>query len=280
MDDQQMEESPFPSVTKRQIEAGLRELGLEAGRTVMLHVSVKAIGWVLGGPIAVLEALLDVLTPTGTVMMVASWEGNPYAMAQWPEEQQQTCLAECPPFNPAVSPADHREMSILAEYLRTWPGSYRSNHPLASFVAVGERAAWLTETHPLQFGNGPDSPLSRLCEVGGHVLLLGAPHSNITLLHHAEHLANIPNKRIDRYKMPIVQDGRRVWIDIEEFDTTNGIAHFGSEDYFLAIGQAYLSSGKGNSLSIGDAQSYLFDADDLKHFAINWMEQNHRQPSP
>lgn len=278
MGTQQMEQSAFPSVTKRQIEAGLRELGVEAGQTVMLHVSVRAIGWVMGGPIAVLEALLDVLTPKGTAMMVASWEGNPYEMAQWPEDQQRTCLAECPPFNPEVSPADHREMSILAEYLRTWPGAYRSNHPLASFVAVGERAAWLTETHPVQYGNGPDSPLSRLCEVRGHVLLLGAPLSNITLLHHAEHLANIPNKRIDRYKMPILQNGRRVWIDIEEFDTTNGIAEFGSEDYFLDIGQAYVTSGKGNSISIGDAQSYLFDADDLKHFGIKWMEQNYGQP--
>jgi aminoglycoside 3-N-acetyltransferase len=52
-----------------------------------LHASVKAIGWVLGGPIAVLEAVLNVVTPSGTVMMLASWEGNPYYMAQRPPEQ-------------------------------------------------------------------------------------------------------------------------------------------------------------------------------------------------
>jgi aminoglycoside 3-N-acetyltransferase len=271
-----MEQSTVPFVTRQQIETGLTELGVQAGQTVMLHASVKTVGWLLGGPIMVLEALLNVVTPSGTVMMLASWEGNPYPMAQWPEEHQQACLVQCPPFDPVTSPADHREMSILAEYLRTWPNAHRSHHPLASFVAVGQHATWLTEIHPLHYGMGPDSPLARLCEIKGHVLLLGAPCSNITLLHHAEHLARIPDKRIDRYKMPIVRDGQRVWIDIEEFDTTNGIADFGTSDYFLAIGQAYLAAGKGRSVQIGNAPSFLFDADDIKQFGITWMEQNHQ----
>jgi len=271
-----MEKVEVPSITAEQIEAGLKKIGVQAGQTVMLHASVKAAGWVLGGPIGVLEALLNVVTPSGTVMMLASWEGNPYHMTQWPEEQQQACLAQCPPFDPATSPADHREMSILAEYLRTWTDAHRSNHPLASFVAVGQYAKWLTEVHPLQYGMGEGSPLARLCEIKGQVLLLGVPFSNITLLHHAEHLARVPDKRIDRYKMPILQDGQRVWADIEEFDTSNGIADFGNWDYFLDIGQAYVVSGKGSSVQIGNAQSFLFDADDLKQFGIKWMEQNYR----
>jgi len=44
-----------------------------------------------------------------------------------------------------------------------------------------------------------------------------AAAGNITLLHHAEHLANVPNKRIDRFRMPILQDGKRVWVEMEEY---------------------------------------------------------------
>ena len=243
----------------------------------MLHTSIKAIGWILGGPRTVLEALLHVLTPSGTVMMLASWEGNPYALAAWPEAQQQAALAEWPPFDPATSPADHRDMSIVAEYLRTWPGAQRSRHPLASFAAVGQHARWLTENHPLQYGMGPDTPLARLCALGGQVLLLGAPFTNLTLLHHAEHLAAVPNKRLDRYRMPILDEaGRRVWVEIEEFDTTHGIADFGAGDDFLAIGRDYVAAGRGRAGQVGGAQAYLLDADDLKQFGVQWMETHHR----
>lgn len=273
-----MERSDDSMITPQQLAAAFRTLGIAAGQTVMLHVSVKEIGWILGGPRVVLQTLLELLTPSGTLMMLASWEGNPYEMRQWPADQRALCLAECPAFDRETSPADHRELSILAEYLRTWPGAQRSAHPLASFVAVGAHAPWLTAAHPLQYQHGPESPLARLCQMNGKILLVGAPFSNITLLHHAEQLADIPDKRIDRYQMPILQDGQRVWIEIEEYDTTDGIADFGSDDYFLAIGQDYAASGNGRTGHVGSARAYLFDADDLRQFGTRWMEAHYRGP--
>lgn len=265
-------------ITKSQLAAALRTLGICDGQTVMLHASVKAIGWILGGPRIVLETLLDILGPHGTLMMLASWEGAPYRMEAWPGVQRDTYLAECPPFDPATSPADHREMSILAEYLRTWPNAYRSTHPLASFVAVGAQAQWLTLGQPLHYPHGAESPLARLCAADGKVVMLGASLSNLTLLHHAEHLANIPTKQVDRYQMPVIHHEQRIWVDIEEYDTTNGIADFGSDDYFLDIGQAYLDGGKGRRAQVGNAPSYLFEADYLKKFGTHWMETYYKGP--
>lgn len=273
-----MDRPDGPVITRSQLAAGLQTLGVAPGQTLMLHASVSAIGWILGGPRVVLETMLDVLTPRGTLMMLASWEGNPYRMERWPAAQQALCLAECPAFDPATAPADHRELSILAEYLRTWPDAQRSAHPLASFVAVGAQAHWLTADHALDYPHGADSPLARLCAAGGKVVLLGAALSNLTLVHHAEHLANVPAKRIDRYAMPVLRDGRRVWVDIEEFDTTDGIADFGSDDYFRDIGLAYLASGKGRTAQVGNARSYLFEADDLKQFGVQWMETQYKGP--
>lgn len=122
-----------------------------------------------------------------------------------------------------------------------------------------------------------ESPLARLCQIGGQVLLLGAPFTNLTLLHHVEHIVDLPDKRIDRYQMPILQGGRKVWVDIEEFDTTNGIADFGVEDYFNVIERSYISAGNGRSGNVGAAQTYLVDAEAIKNYALAWMLTNYRK---
>lgn len=265
-----MNNAQLPVITRSRLAEDLQKLGLRPGQVVMLHASVRAIGWIVGGPDMVLRAILDTLTPGGTLMMLASWEDNPYDLARWPKERQEAYLKECPAFNPATSRADHREMSTLAEYLRTWPGAYRSRHPF-SYVAVGKEADWITRDQPWQYRDGPGSPLAKLCEASGRVLLLGCSFGNITLLHHAEHVANVPNKRIDRYKMPVLQNGKRVWMEFEEYDTTNGIVDW-ADDYFVTIVQEYLATGKGLSGKVGAAESYLFDAASLNDFGVKWME--------
>jgi aminoglycoside 3-N-acetyltransferase len=242
----------------------------------MMHTSVKAIGWVVGGPDMVLQAVLDLLTPSGTLMMLTSWQDTPYEFNQWSKERQQAYLAECPPFDPAISRAYYHELSILSEFLRTRPGAYRSSNPEASMAAIGAKAEWLTENHPLQYGYGPGSPLAKLCEAGGQVLLLGAPLETITLLHYAEHQAQIPNKRIVRYPTVILEDGQRKWVEVEEFDTSQGIVDWEGEDYFETIAKAFLASGQGRAGLVGAAPSYLFEATALIRFGIEWMEQNFR----
>jgi aminoglycoside 3-N-acetyltransferase len=143
-----MDTADVPLITPSHLAAGFRTLGIATGQTLLLHASVNAVGYLLGGPRVILETLLDLIAPGGTLMMLANWEGNPYRMEQWPAAQRAACLAECPVFDPMTAPADHRDLSILAEYLRTWPGAYRSAHPLASFVAGGAQARWLTAAQP------------------------------------------------------------------------------------------------------------------------------------
>lgn len=270
-----MNDTRLPVVTRSRLVADLQKLGLVPGQVVMLHVSVKSVGWVVGGPDTMIQALLDVLTATGTLMMYIGWEEAPYNLAEWPKKKRQAYLEECPPFNPATSRAYHK-WSILTEYLRTWPGAYRSSHPEASVAAIGSLARWITGNHPLQYGYGPGSPFAKLYESGGKVLLVGAPLNAITLLHFAEHLARVPNKRVVRYKMPVLRNGKRVWVDIEEYDTSQGIVDWQGEDYFALIGREYLS-GRGRSGKVGAAQSYLLDAAELVEFAIHWMEHTFKE---
>jgi aminoglycoside 3-N-acetyltransferase len=268
----------LPLVTRSHLTQELRALGARPGSVLVLHASLRALGWVVGGPDIVLQAIRDVLGEAGTLCMYVGWEDSTYELASWPRERQRAYLEERPAFDPATSRAS-RDWGLLPERLRTTSGAYRSGHPEASVAAIGARAEWLTRDHPLQYGFGPGSPLERIVEARGDVLLLGSPRGAVTLLHYAEHLARVPNKRIARYRVPMVAaDGQRCWREIEELDSVGGIAPWRSEgygnDYFAALVDAYLARGSGRSGSVGAARCYLFDAADLTEFAARWMEEN------
>jgi hypothetical protein len=62
---------------------------------------------------------------------------------------------------------------ILPEVARRWRGAQRSAQPASSFAAVGHGAKAVTSGHQLTSGLGEDSPLGRIYELAGDVLLLG-----------------------------------------------------------------------------------------------------------
>ena len=262
----------LPAITRSRLVSDLTKLGIASGDTLMLHASVKAAGWIVGGPDVVLRAILDVLGSTGTLMMYVKCEEQLNEIEDWPEDWQKAYLEECPPFDPSRTRA-FREWSILTEYLRTWPGARCSAHPEARVAAVGARADWITSDHPLQFGYGADSPLEKLCEVRGKILLLGPLFDSLTILHYAEHIADVPNKRTERYRWPVLRGGKCEWIEFEQFDTSNGIVDWPDGSYFQSITKAYMARGRCAEGRVGTADSYLFDARDLADFAIAWLEE-------
>lgn len=260
-------------ITKSRLVHDLMRLGVERGDTLMLHTSIKRIGWIVGGPNVVIDALLDVLGDTGTLMMYVAWEEGPYTMEGWSEARRQAYYRECPPFDPATSRA-YRAWSILTEYLRTRPGARRSANPECSMAAVGAKAEWLTADHPMNYGLGKNSPLDRLCRLDGKVALLGCPFTELTLLHYAEHLAEIPDKPIVRYRQPILQAGETVWVEVEELDSNKSMGRWErDEDCFEALVKDYLATGQGRFAHVGAADCHLFEARKLVHFAVEWLEE-------
>jgi len=266
-------------VTRHQIAADIRQLGVAPGDVVMLHAAVSSIGWIVGGPDQVLHGVFGALGEAGTLMMYVGWDGSPYdvtiGMPALPPQ-----LAEAwPAYDPKTAHAV-RSWGVLAEILRRWPGAKRSAHPDSSFAAVGPRAEELVRDHPLQYGMGDGSPLAKLCEAGGKVLLLGSPLSHVTLLHHAEHIAEVQEKKAIRYWAPILQSGTKHWVQIEEFDTGGEgcLPWFGAEDMFEAILRGYLQEGSGSFGPVGSAKSHLFDAADLVRFAVEWIEERYSEP--
>ncbi len=266
-------------VTRGRVRDGLTGLGLAPGDTVMFHTRLSAIGYVPGGPQTVIDALLDVVGPTGTLLVTCGWnDAPPYDFTTWPRPWQEALRAHHPAFDPGTSEADHAN-GRLPEALRRRPGAVRSRHPDVSFAALGASAAALMAAHPWDDPHGPGSPLARLVALGGRVLLLGAPRESMTLLHHAEALAQAPGKRFLTYEQPIEVEGERVWRTFQDIDSENGAFDYTpvvpeGQDPFAAIVGDMLVAGIGREGFVGAARSCLFDAGRAVDFGVRWIEEH------
>ena len=266
-------------VTRSELLTGLHALGVRPGGVLMVHTRMSAIGWVVGGSQTVVEALLAAVGPGGTLMAYAGWEDDPWHLAEWPPGWQRAYRAELPPFDPELSEADH-EMGRLPERIRTWPGARASTGHVMRMVAVGARAGWLTQDQPWDQPAGPGSPLAKLVETDGQVLMLGAPLDTLTLLHYAESLVDGPEKRMVSYAVPI-RDGKQVtWREVLDYDTSSrGAFPYervipSGDDAFAVIGRLALTAGAGVTGQVGDAESHLFAARPLVNFAVGWLRQH------
>src|SRR5690625_5738092 len=139
--------SPRPLTVARLLEEFGR-IGLREGQTVLVHGSLSSLGWVAGGPVAVIEALLAALGPTGTLVMPShsaentepsTW-GNPAV----PEVWWPIIRSEMPPFEPAKTPT--RGMGRIAEAFRTWNGSVNNNQHTTSYPSLLPHTLAITES--------------------------------------------------------------------------------------------------------------------------------------
>ena len=211
--------------SRQELADGFRRLGVSAGDVVMLHASVRAVGPVAGGPDQIHLALKDALTPDGTLVMYASCPAHydEIGRGNLTPEQERELLEKLPAFDPLTARAQ-RENGALVEFFRTYPGSIVNAH-VARFAAWGRRADELISSQPWNYAFGRGSVLDRFVTMEGRILLLGCDHDTVTFLHYAEHVVEIPGKRVARYKVPVLEHGTRVWRDMEEFDTSENGAH-------------------------------------------------------
>ncbi|MDF1700923.1 MAG: AAC(3) family N-acetyltransferase, partial [Planctomycetota bacterium] len=149
-------EAGAPPATVESLAADLRALGVAAGDVLMVHTAMSRLGYVVGGPQAVIEALLAAVGPEGTIAMPtfsgdrgdpAPWENPPVPASWWP-----LFRAQMPAFDPGRTPT--RMMGAVAEGFRAWSGARRSNHPSSSIAALGPQAEVITAGHQLENGMG------------------------------------------------------------------------------------------------------------------------------
>lgn len=256
----------------------LAALGVRAGDVLMVHVSLRKMGLArsqfgAGGPELLLHALEAAVGADGTLMMIL---GSEYAY-DWvnskPIEERAQLLAGTPPFD-RLTAAVLPEVGWFAEVFRRAPGTMLSDNPSGRFAARGARAAELLCDQPWNDYYGPGSPLQKLCDAGGKVLRLGADPNTVTVLHYAEYLARLPEKRRTRWDYVVPGAAGPQHVRIECLDDAEGIADWGGEDYFAMITNAYVATGAARQGVVGRAASELMDAASFAAFGASWMEKN------
>jgi aminoglycoside 3-N-acetyltransferase len=247
----------------------LRTLGLPVGGVALVHSSLRSLGWVAGGAQAVVDALLDVLGPTGTLIVPthtgglsdpARWQNPPVPEPWWP-----VIRAEMPAFARDATPPQWMGAIAAAVVLRR--DAQRSDHPQVSFAAIGADAAAIVEHHPLADGLGEGSPLARLYERDGLVLLLGVTHGSNTSLHLAEHRSTWPSRHREAVGAPVLVDGVRRWVEWEELAI--------DEADFEALGAAFgAETGAERVGPVGRATARLMRQRALVDYGVAWLAAN------
>ena len=149
----------------------------------------------VGGPQGLIEAL-----------RAALGDGETLVMPSMTDDVDQ-------PFDPRSTPCP--AMGVTADSFWRLSGVLRSDSPHA-FAAVGPLAERITAPHPLSPPHGPDSPVGRVHELGGYVLLVGVGHDANTTVHLAEHMAGVRYRR--RKHVTIMQGGVPTRFKYEEID--------------------------------------------------------------
>ena len=171
------------------------ELGVLPGDVLLVHTSFSRVGSVEGGPRGLIEALRAALGPKGTLAMPSMSDDDDHPF----DRRGTPCLG----------------MGVVADTFWRLPDVLRSDSPHA-FAAIGPEAARITADHPLDVPHGLNSPVGRIYEVDGKILMLGVGHDANTTIHLAETLAGV------RYRRPkfamVLEAGQPVRYSYSEID--------------------------------------------------------------
>lgn len=183
------------TISLSQLVRQLLDLGVSPGGVLLVHCAFSKVKPVENGPVGLITALHTALGPKGTLVMPSMADDNNQ------------------PFDPRMMPC--LGMGVVANTFWQLPNVLRSDSPHA-FAARGPKAAQITAPHPLDLPHGLDSPVGRVYELDGQVLLLGVGHDANTTVHLAEYLAGVRYRR--KKHVFVVEKGQPTRFDYEEID--------------------------------------------------------------
>jgi len=220
-------------ITKEKIVSDLKKIGVEQGDVLFIHSSFKSIGKVEGGAQTVIDALMESVGESGTILM---------PVFNLVKDRLGTWDVKTTPST----------TGYLTEYFRTMPGTFRSDHYCHSVAARGANACEFVSGHRgargmvspwdhEQFGCdfGYESPFMKLyLHPKSKILMLGVDYRSSTFCHLVEVI--FWNERLLTSKKAVY-----IWLNREK------------------LGQYFDSLGKLSRAFIGQADSRLFKIRDF-----------------
>ncbi len=249
--------------SKQEIFRQLEALGIQKGMVLLVHANLERLGYIVGGAQALIEALMEIVGYDGTLVVPTftfelldpACRNTKVAIDCWKDIRSFAL-----PFDKKLTPPDENN-TFAMQFLRN-EGVMRSYHPVYSFSAWGKYAKIICSRHPLHFGLGKDSPLGRIAEFNGNVLLLGSDYEDCSIFHLARYMNEQTPIRL--ISAPIINNKKTVWKDMLDVDyqTKN----------FSAIGEAIEERSLIKTTYIGNVKCKMFSSREAVSLASAYFQ--------
>ena len=248
--------------TKEMIIQQLTTLGIQKGMVLYIQTDMRKLGYLAGGVQTLLDALMDCVGFEGTLVIPTftmnladpSCQRTRINRKHWKDARINAL-----PFHRKLSAPDHDDPFTL-QFLRN-EGVVRSYHPIYSFAAWGKYAKFICDKHPLHFGLGEDSPLGKILEFNGYIVLLGEQYHRCTLLNLASYKKEKQPIRI--ISAPIENNQSMIWKDMLELSFKDAPNETIGE-YFETnslVTTSYIGNGKCHMLNAREAIKWTLHYD-------------------
>jgi len=238
-------------LTKEDLKYQIKACGICEGDPVLVHSSLSKIGYVENGPATVIEAFLEVVGPSGHILM----PNSPNSSLQLDYVRGLDCFD---------SRNSSSKLGAITEVFRTWPGAIRSESATEPVSCVGPNARWFVEGHA-----GEDtpytqkSPFYRLVEAKGKIVYLGVTLDNAgTSLHLLEDAVDdfpYPVYFKDEFTLKLIDENgieKEITTKVHNPEQSRLRKCDGLLPEFLALG-VYTEN------KIGNARTLVFDAEKM-----------------
>ncbi len=230
-------------ITKDDLKQYFIKLGVKKGMLVLVQIANFDYQWVVGGAQSVIEVLIDILGYDGT-LVIPSFTLNlkdPANLNKYNRQQWKEIRKSMMPFNKKTSSPD----DVLARQFLCNEAVLRSYHPIYSFAAWGRYAKAICDKHPLHFGLGEQSPLTKIIELNGACLILGHDFDECVIFKHVQNCRQQQPIVIDY--CPIESNHMLVWKAILDYEVKK--VDFSKVETLLiqqeALTQSYLADQSG-----------------------------------
>jgi len=247
---------PRTTVTTETIEEDLSRLGLGQGDVVLFHSSLSSLGWVEGGPDAVIDAFLHAVGPEGLVIVPTL----------------SFCFSRHEGSGAGFDPRETvSHVGVITDRFWRRPEAHRSAHPTHSIAAIGPRAAELVAGHDKTSTFGKDGPYGRYVDWGAKILFLGVGHRRNTTLHAIEDWLDMPYLQTEQAVVK-GQDGRPRVVEVTK--SPSGDRDFyrqGSKVERLLEASGILRRGK-----VGAADTFWMPSQEMVEIVVKGL---YREPT-
>ena len=251
-------------MTKLDLIKAFKQLKVNQQELLMVYADLKAFSYVIGGAQTVLEALYEVAGYHTTIIMPAHQLNQTcptFFDERLPNEWKHIVYEQMPAFDKECSPILAGEIS---ETFSMNKNVFRSEHPIASYLAAGRKADWFMANHSLQSMFGEKSPLQKLYAQDAKLLCLGVDYNQLTALHLAEYFSNCRPKM--KHEAIIIQNGKRTLVEFEDLALNSTL--------FDKIGKAYEQTNEIQTYLLDGTKCSLIDYRSFIDFATEFLKNN------